>query len=164
MTSSDAKFALGKFGAFLHHSVSAYSYVWHDLFMLMTWRICMSDMTHSFMWRDAFVRVASRLHMRDATQSYAWHDAFMCVTWYTYCCDTMRAYCVYTNVSLSRPIHTAYILSSHSHDLSILCKDYYCTHKMHSYCKYTKISRRRTVHTAYIPVFHSQVAFILRIH
>jgi len=36
-----------------------YSYVWHDVFLCVTWRI----------------------HMCDMTYSYVWHDVFICVTW-----------------------------------------------------------------------------------
>jgi len=80
-------------------------YIWHDLFMYVTWPMYMSDMTHSYVWEDSFVYIwgvwkASDLGMpsqflwhdksifltwpiyvSDMTHQYDWHDSSMCLTW-----------------------------------------------------------------------------------
>ena len=78
-------------------------YVWHAVFICVTWRIHMCDMTHPYvwhaaficMWHDAFICVTWLVHMCDMPHSYAWHDAFIymwhdsfvCVTWRIWMCD-----------------------------------------------------------------------------
>jgi len=60
-----------------------YSYY---LFVCVTWRIRMCDMTHSYVWRDSFICVTWLIHMCDMTHSYVWHDSFTCMTlivWYS---------------------------------------------------------------------------------
>jgi len=72
-----------------------HSYVWHDSFICVAWRIhtlrgsftCvtwlihMCAMTHAHVWHDSFTCVTWLIHMCDMTHSYMWHDSFICVTW-----------------------------------------------------------------------------------
>jgi len=79
-----------------------YSYVWHDLFICVTWLIHMCDMTYSYVWHDLFIsvtwliylcmtthssRVTILMRMCDMTHSCVWHDSFMCMTWLIHVCD-----------------------------------------------------------------------------
>jgi len=70
----------------------------------VTWRMCISDMTHSYVWLDSFMCVTWHIHVRDKTHScvvwlwscyvewhdfwicdmthlHMWYDSFVCVTW-----------------------------------------------------------------------------------
>jgi len=94
----------------------AFIWVWHNLFMRVTWLIHVCNMTHScvshdlFMcvtlvqelwkaafdvcdvWptrRDVFACVTWRIHMSDITYSCVWHDSFMCATWLIHMCVTL---------------------------------------------------------------------------
>jgi len=58
-----------------------HSYVWHDSFMCVTWRIHMCNMTHSYVWHDSFICVTWLIHTSDMTHSYVWRDSFTRVTW-----------------------------------------------------------------------------------
>ena len=49
----------------------------HDVINL----IHMCDMTQSYVWHDSFICVTWRIHMCDMTHSYVWHDSFICATW-----------------------------------------------------------------------------------
>jgi len=64
----------------------------YDLFICMTWRIHMCDMTHSHAWHDSSICVAWLIHMRDMTHPYVWHDSFICVTWLIHMCGMTRSY------------------------------------------------------------------------
>jgi len=55
-TSSDAE---NKLHIWLNVYDTPYSYVWHDVFICVTWRIHMCDMTYSYVWHDYFLCVAS---------------------------------------------------------------------------------------------------------
>jgi len=74
------------------------SYLWHDSFICVTWRIHMCDMTHSYVWHDAFICVTWRIHTCDMTHSYVWHDAFICVTWRIHMCDMTHSCVWWKNV------------------------------------------------------------------
>jgi len=69
-----------------------HSYVWHDAFICVPWRIHMCDMTHSYVWHDAFICVTWRIHICDMTHSYVWHDTFICVTWRIHMRDLTHSY------------------------------------------------------------------------
>jgi len=47
--------------------------------MYMTRPTHMCDMTYSYVWHDVFICVTWRIHMCDMTYSYVWHDYFLCV-------------------------------------------------------------------------------------
>ena len=80
-----------------------HSYVWHDAFICVTWRIHvydmhlsyvvvhMCDMGHSHMWHDAFMCVICWfIWMSHATYVWhecVWHDPSMCVSWLIHTCD-----------------------------------------------------------------------------
>ena len=57
------------------------SYVWHDLFIFVTWRIHMCDMTQSHVWHDTFICVTRRIYVCDMAHSYAWSDSI--ISFYT---------------------------------------------------------------------------------
>ena len=61
--------------------VMAHSYVLHDSFIYVPWRIHMCAMTHSYVCNDSFICVTRRIHMCAMTHSYVCHDALVCVTW-----------------------------------------------------------------------------------
>jgi len=68
------------------------SYVWHDLFICMTWRVHMCDMTDSYAWYDSRICGTWLIHMCDmlthmcaTTRSCVWHDPFTCLTWPIIC-------------------------------------------------------------------------------
>jgi len=105
-----------------------HSYVWHDAFICVTWRIHMCDMTHSYVWQDAFICVTWRIHMCDMTHSYVWHDAFICVTWRLHMCDMTHSYVwhdafirVISHVSLRVPWLIWTYDMTHSH----ICNELY---------------------------------------
>jgi len=78
----------------IHMGDMTHSYVWHDPFICVTWRIHMSDMTHSYARRDSFkcvmphphvcydsfTRVPCLIHTCDTTNSHVWQNPFRCVT------------------------------------------------------------------------------------
>jgi len=64
------------------------SYVWHDLFIRLTWLVHTFDihltwLVHILTWL---------VHTFDMTRSYVWHDAFISVTWLVYMYDMTRAH------------------------------------------------------------------------
>ena len=68
------------------------SYVWHDLFIFVTWRIHMCDMTQSHVWHDTFICVTRRIYVCDMAHSYAWSDSIICVIWLIHMCDLAQSY------------------------------------------------------------------------
>ena len=75
--------------AILHSRIEyAYSYVWRDSFICVTWLIQMCDVTHSDVWRDSFRCVTWLIQMCDVTHSDVWHDAFQHASW----CDMTHSY------------------------------------------------------------------------
>jgi len=54
------------------------SYVWHDLFIFVTWLVYMCDMIHATKWQ-----LCCSLRVRDSV----WHDWFICVTWIIHMLD-----------------------------------------------------------------------------
>ena len=69
-----------------------HSYVWHDSFICVIRRICMSDMTHSHVRHDSFIRVTWLIHMCCTTHLYTWRDSFICVTRLIHTCGMMHSY------------------------------------------------------------------------
>ena len=63
------------------HQKKTRSYVWHDLFVCVTWLDHRCDMPHSYVWHDSFICVKWLIYVCDMTRSYAWHNSYMCVTW-----------------------------------------------------------------------------------
>ena len=71
------------------------SFVWHDVFICVTWRIYVCGLTHSYVWHDSLICVAWpihisdvgntsqirigmwRIHTCDMTYPYVQHDSFM---------------------------------------------------------------------------------------
>ena len=102
------------------------SYVWHDAFICVTWRIHMCDMTHSYGWHGSHSCVTWLIYMCDMTQSAAchnssnrawdhglryllhtlrtlahvWYDSFICVTWLIHMCGTTHL-CVWSDSFMS---------------------------------------------------------------
>jgi len=88
------------------------SYVWHDLFIRVTWHGYVCDMTHSkcdVMQRgvlicvprhDTFMCVTWHVYVCDVSRLCVWHDTFMCVTWHVYVCD-MTHLCVWHDSPVS---------------------------------------------------------------
>jgi len=64
-----------------------HSYMWHDLFISVTWLIHTCDMTHSYVWHDSFIYITWLIHICDMTHSYMWHDSFISVTRLIHICD-----------------------------------------------------------------------------
>ena len=70
------------------------SYVWHDSFICVTWRIHMCNVT--WLTRHPSADICQRLiHMCnvthlswDMTHLCAWHDFWICATWLVHMCDT----------------------------------------------------------------------------
>ena len=60
---------------------------WMHVFMCVTWRIHIYDMTHSYMWHDSFISATRLIHTRDMAHSYMRHDSFTRVTWRIHTCD-----------------------------------------------------------------------------
>ena len=76
-------------------------YVWHDLFIDVTWPTHMCDMTplyvhtlrsHPYIWHDSFVYVTWRFHTCDMTHSCLWHDAFIHMGCLIRICDITHSY------------------------------------------------------------------------
>jgi len=65
--------------ATLQHTLQHTSFVWHDLFICVTWLIHMCDMTHSYVWHDLFTC--------DMTHAFEWHDS-TCDIWVTWLIHT----------------------------------------------------------------------------
>jgi len=63
-------------------------FLWHDLFVQVTWLVRRCDMNHSNVWHDSHVTWLIR--MSDTT--HVWHDIFVCVIWQVTCVpeDTCR--------------------------------------------------------------------------
>ena len=62
---------------------TTHSYIRHDSFACVTWRIHMRDMTHSCSWGydsfvSVFICVAWHVHMRHMTHSYLRNESFVC--------------------------------------------------------------------------------------
>jgi len=102
-----------------HHTHQRTSYVWHDLFTRVMWRIHKCDVTHSQVWHDSFIHVTWLSHTHhtcvtrllsgltanvatphtlmtfphvDVTHSHVRHDSFTCVTWLSHKCDMAHSH------------------------------------------------------------------------
>jgi len=85
----------------------AHSYVWHHLFIRVTWLIHTCDMTlmtysinlrkmiHLYEWHDFIIRVTWLLYTSDMTHSYVWHDSY----------KNIRATLMYTHDSTYSRLH-----------------------------------------------------------
>jgi len=102
--------------------VTSFPYVWHDLFIYVTWLIYMCDMTHSYVRHDSvicatrlihmcnmthlyvrhdsFICATRLIHMYDMTHLYVRHDSFICVTWLIHMYDMTHSYTIHTCNSL----------------------------------------------------------------
>jgi len=74
-----------------------HSYVWHDLFICVTWLIHICDMTHSYVSQDWFICVT-------------WLNSFVCVTWPMRMCDMFSFIYVYVTCSSSWYVYVTYII------------------------------------------------------
>ena len=83
-----------------------HSYVWHDLFKSVIWRIHVDATTHAYVWHDSLMCVTYKwfishiwitymcdmtcvtwlIHMCDMTHAYVWHESLICVTWLNQMC------------------------------------------------------------------------------
>jgi len=73
-----------------------HTYVWHDLYICVTWLIHKCDMTHSYVWHDSYICVTWLIHMCDMTHTYVWHDVWhdlsIHVTWLCLCDMTVSVW------------------------------------------------------------------------
>jgi len=68
----------GRRGTTRSHVWYHLSYVWHHLFLRVTWFVHMCGMTCSCVWHDLHVCVISLNHTCGMTYSYIWNDSFIC--------------------------------------------------------------------------------------
>ena len=80
-----------------------HSYVWHDLFICVTWLIHMCDTTHS-LWSELSQQsarlcmsmcVTRLIHACDIRYLFGWHASCVCVTWLLHSCDMIHSYLWY---------------------------------------------------------------------
>jgi len=100
-----------------------HSYVWHDAFICVTWRIHMCDMTHSYVWHDSRKRVTTLIHMCDMTHSYVWHDSFICVTCLNYIRDMTHSHMIwlFTSVICKGGGSGMWLGPFHMYDMTFKC-------------------------------------------
>jgi len=75
------------------------------------------DTTHSYMWHDEFICVIWRIHIFVAWLIYVWYDSFICVTWLIYMCDMTHSY-----ERTYRSKHTHVVVTIIIHDKTVLHK------------------------------------------
>jgi len=82
--------------------VCAQSYVSHDLWGL----IYIWDVTHSYLWHDAFWCVTWRVHMCTHMCHMTYEDSFICGKWRMQSCDLTQFWCVTRRVHMCHTCST----------------------------------------------------------
>jgi len=122
--------------SWLTYERDAYSYVWHDLFIRVTWFIHRCDMTHIYVWHDSCIYATWLIHMCDMTHSYVRHDSFIRVTWLNHICDMTHLY--FCSKKLNFPPFICDMTHSYVWHDSFVCVAWliHMCHMTHSYVWY----------------------------
>jgi len=131
------------------------SYVWHDSFIHVTWRIRMWDRTHSYVCYDAFVCVTRLIHMCAMIHPYVQHGSLVCVTWLIPICDMTQSYDRHIRMIYMWYVswHDTFVWLPYSCDPSVtwmcdMISDHlnHVTHRSYEYCHHSYARHIRMIY------------------